>query len=146
VLVSASASASADRLTSGLRAVADARLADILAAAPDAPQELRRVLRDRVVWLDEGAGNFALYLRGNPQPIQGRDGQPIVVTEQDALLAGLGPPPARGMFSGQPFTGRTASPNPDDALNSGMRRQLRRNRENAARSFEEFLRTVPADE
>jgi hypothetical protein len=146
VLVSASASASADRLTSGLRAVADARLADILAAAPDAPQELRRVLRDRVVWLDEGAGNFALYLRGNPQPIQGRDGQPIVVTEQDALLAGLGPPPARGMFSGQPFTGRTASPNPDDALDSGMRRQLRRNREAAQGRWEDFLRTVPADE
>ena len=146
VLVSASASANADRLTSGLSAVADARLTDILAAAPDAPQELRRVLRDRVVWLDEGAGNFALYLRGNPQPIQGRDGQPIVVTEQDALLAGLDPAPSRGMFSGQPFTGRTASPEPMDAMDSRMRRQLRRNREAAQDRWQDFLQTVPADE
>jgi hypothetical protein len=50
------------------------------------------------------------------------------------------------MFSGQPFTGRTASPNPDDALNSGMRRQLRRNREAAQGRWQDFLQTVPADE
>lgn len=146
VLVSASTGANADRLTSGLRTIADARITDILAAAPDAPRELPRLMRERAVWLDEGAGNFALYLRGMPQPIRGADGKPIVVTEQDALMAGLGPAPGRGMFSGAPLTGRTASPEPMDAMDSRMRRQLRRNREAAARSFEEFLQTVPADE
>lgn len=146
VLVSASTGANADRLTSGLRTIADARITDILAAAPDAPRELPRIMRERAVWLDEGAGNFALYLRGMPQPIQGADGKPIVVTEQDALMAGLGPAPARGMFSGAPMTGRTASPEPMDAMDSRMRRQLRRNREAAARSFQEFLQTVPTDD
>jgi hypothetical protein len=146
VLVSASTGANADRLTSGLRSIADARITDILAAAPDAPRELPRIMRERAVWLDEGAGNFALYLRGMPQPIRGADGKPIVVNEQDALMAGLGPAPARGMFSGAPLTGRTASPEPMDALDSRMRRQLRRNREAATRSFEEFLQTVPADD
>jgi len=145
VLVSASTGANADKLTSGLRTIADARITDILAAAPDAPRELPRIMRERAVWLDEGAGNYALYLRGMPQPIRGADGKPIVVTEQDALMAGLGPPPGRGMFSGAPLTGRTASPEPMDALDSRMRRQLRRNREGAAQSFEDFMRTVPND-
>jgi antitoxin (DNA-binding transcriptional repressor) of toxin-antitoxin stability system len=81
-----------------------------------------------------------------PQPLRGADGKPIVVTEQDALMAGLGPAPRRGMFSGAPLTGRTASPEPMDAMDSRMRRQLRRNRENATRSFEDFMRTVPADD
>lgn len=146
VLVSATTGANADRLTSGLRTIADARITEILAAAPDAPRELPRLMRERAVWLDEGAGNFALYLRGMPQPIRGADGKPIVVNEQDALMAGLGPAPGRGMFSGAPLTGRTASPEPMDAMDSRMRRQLRRNREGAARSFEDFLQTVPADD
>lgn len=145
VLVSASAAANPDKLTAGLRGIADARLTDILAAAPDAPREIGRILRDRAVWLDEGAGNFALYLRGNPQPMRGADGKPIVVTEQDALMAGLGPPPARGMFSGAPLTGRTASPEPMDALDSRMRRQLRRNRDAGQQNWQDFMNSAPND-
>jgi soluble lytic murein transglycosylase-like protein len=77
VLVSAPAGTDPDRLA--VEAAAGAR--------PEDAAALRAAFRNRMVWVDEGAGRFALYARGGAAPLQGSDGQPIVATPEQALAA-----------------------------------------------------------
>ncbi len=82
VLVSAPAGTDPDKLEAGLRELRRARLAE----RATSPQQLR-ALESQAVWVDHGAGRYALYSRGLPAPLAGVDGQPILTTAADALAA-----------------------------------------------------------
>lgn len=86
VLVSAPAGTDAERLTTGLQAIARER---ILALVGDRPElaPLREQLLRETVWTDAGARDFALYVRGLALPQPGADGRPVRVTLEEALAA-----------------------------------------------------------
>jgi len=77
VLAVVPAGTDADRLARGLRTLLDARLADL-------PADLRRQVA-RGVWVDAGVGQLVFHPEGSPLPLAAADGQPLVVTVQDAL-------------------------------------------------------------
>lgn len=86
VLVSAPAGTDAERLATGLQAIARER---ILALVGDRPElaPLREQLLRETIWTDAGARDFALYVRGLALPQPGADGRPIRVTLEEALAA-----------------------------------------------------------
>jgi soluble lytic murein transglycosylase-like protein len=86
VLVSAPAGTDAAQLTSGLVAIARARLAEAAGGGAAGAAVAAQLLAD-TVWVDVGARDFMLYGRGAAGPLPGPDGQPMRVTLDEALGA-----------------------------------------------------------
>lgn len=82
VLVAAPEGTDPDRLTAGLMQLRRERLAGL----GGSPAQLR-ALEDQGVWVDHGAGRYALYMRGMGGMMPGPDKQPIIVSTADALAA-----------------------------------------------------------
>jgi hypothetical protein len=97
VLVSVPAGTDAGRVVEGLGVLADQRLAQLLPGQERAAA--RGMLRRDSVWVDYGAGQYALYGRGRAMPLPGPDGRAIIVTLEDALAA-RAPAPAPGAARG----------------------------------------------